>query len=123
MCVVDHDCARVVRELLLLEKLAIHPLDMSRLFSRDVQAATRVVVVDELDASPARGRGATRGVGGKRAMTLREAGVPMGRADDGAPSLLGCVVTTKTATCLVNATVPGSAGRLPCGGAASCAAC
>ena len=38
-------------------------------------------------------------------MPSRGSDVSMVRADDGAPWLLGCVVTTKTATCLVNATV------------------
>ena len=58
-----------------------------------------------VDASPARGRGATGAGAAARAMPSRGSDVSMVRADDGAPWLLGCVVTTKTATCLVNATV------------------
>ena len=70
--VVDHDYTVWRVKLLLLEKLAIHPLDMS-LFYATYRHDDKRQDLDELEA-----RGAGRGVELENAQTLREAGVPAG---------------------------------------------
>jgi len=75
--VVDHDYTVWRVKLLLLEKLAIHPLDMSLFYATYRHDDKSAQELDELEASAARG-GPDAAFELENAQTLREAGVPAG---------------------------------------------
>ena len=75
--VVDHDYTVWRVKLLLLEKLAIHPLDMSLFYATYRHDDESAQELDELEASAARG-GPDAAFELENAQTLREAGVPAG---------------------------------------------
>ena len=73
----DHDYTVWRVKLLLLEKLAIHPLDMSLFYATYRHDDKSAQELDELEASAARG-GPDAAFELENAQTLREAGVPAG---------------------------------------------
>jgi hypothetical protein len=75
--IVDHDYTVWRVKLLLLEKLAIHPLDMSLFYATYRHDDKSAQELDELEASAARG-GPDAAFELENAQTLREAGVPAG---------------------------------------------
>ena len=75
--VVDHDYTVWRVKLLLLEKLAIHPLDMSLFYATYRHDDESAQDLDELEASAAR-MGPDAAFELENAQTLREAGVPAG---------------------------------------------